>query len=108
MIFNNVLNEKCPPFQRDQAMIFFKTFKVLPSLIFLEKDLDMMFYNVLSRKKGFSTEQKCHLNSVKMSIFPKMVNPSFSSKKDLYTLFNYILNGKEMLSRLQKCQSNIV
>ena len=34
-------------------MTFVKTFKVLLSVIFFQKDLEMMFYNVLNRKKGF-------------------------------------------------------
>ena len=34
-------------------MIFHKNLKDLPSLIFFQKDLDMMFNNVLNGKKGF-------------------------------------------------------
>ena len=34
-------------------MIFVKNLKFLPSLIFFEKDLDMMLNNVLNGKKGF-------------------------------------------------------
>ena len=34
-------------------MIFVKNLKILLSLIFFEKDLDMMSNNVLNRKKGF-------------------------------------------------------
>ena len=45
-------------------MIFVKNLKILLSLIFFEKDLDMMSNNVLNRKKGLSRIQKCHFNTV--------------------------------------------
>ena len=101
-------------------MTFVKTFKVLLSVIFFQKDLEMMFYNVLNRKKGFLHYKNVILTKCENVRFSKGVNPWFSSKiwkyfwllnffeKDLYMVFNYILNGKKRLSGLQKCQSNIV
>ena len=68
-MFNNVLNGKkkdfldfkkviltvgkCPFFLRGYHMIFNKNLKIPLSLIFFERDLDMMFNNVLNVKKGF-------------------------------------------------------
>ena len=43
---------------------FRQNLKFLPSLIFFEKDLDMMSNNVLNKKKGLSRIQKCHFNIV--------------------------------------------
>ena len=45
-------------------MILVKNLKILLSLIFFEKELDMMFNIVLNRKKGLSRIQKCHFNIV--------------------------------------------
>ena len=45
---------KCPFFQRSKPMIFVNNLKVHLSLIFFEKDLDMMFDNVLNEKKKLS------------------------------------------------------
>ena len=44
---------KSPSFQTGQTMIFVKNFTVLPSLNSFEKDLDMMFNNVLNGRKAF-------------------------------------------------------
>ena len=81
--------------------------------------LEMMFYNVLNRKKGFLHYKNVILTKCENVRFSKGVNPWFSSKiwkyfwvinffeKDLYMMFNYILDKKK-LSRRQKCQSKIV
>ena len=75
---------------------------------------------MLNRKKGSLHYKNVILTKCENVRFSKGVNPWFSSKiwkyfwvlnffeKDLYMVFNYILNGKKRLSRLQKCQSNIV
>ena len=55
---------KCPFFQRSKPMIFVNNLKVHLSLIFFEKDLDMMFDNVLNEKKKLSWLQKRHFNIV--------------------------------------------
>ena len=81
----------------------------------LKKNLDMMFNNVLNRKNGFLHCKNVILTKCENVRFPKGVNPWFSSKilkyfwvlnffeKDLYMVFNYILNSNKRLSRLQKC-----
>ena len=43
---------KSPSFQTGQTMIFVKNFTVLLSLNWFEKDLDMMFNNVLNGRKA--------------------------------------------------------
>ena len=42
-------------------MILVHNLKLLLSLFFIQKDLDLMFDNVLDRKEGFGP-QKCHFN----------------------------------------------
>ena len=44
---------KSPSFQTGQTMIFVKNFTVLLSLNWFEKDLVMMFNNVLNGRKAF-------------------------------------------------------
>ena len=46
-------------------MIFLKNLKFLPSLIFFEKDLDMMLNNVLNGKKRLFRLQKRHFKIVR-------------------------------------------
>ena len=69
MMFNNVLNGKkrfldyknvlltqwdtVHFFLRGYPMIFVKNLKFILSLIFFEKDLDMVFNNVLNKKRVF-------------------------------------------------------
>ena len=72
-----------------------------------KKYLDMMFNNVLNRKKGFLPYKNVILTKCENVRFSKGVNPWVSSKiwkyfwvlkffeKDLYMVFNYILNGKK-------------
>ena len=45
-------------------MIFVKNLRIVLSLIFFEKGLDMMSNNVLNTKKGLFSIQKCHFNIV--------------------------------------------
>ena len=62
-------------FLRGYPMIFDKNLNILLSLIFFEKDQDIMFNNALNGKKGLFRLQKCHFNIVGQSSFSKGLNP---------------------------------
>ena len=61
-------------------MIFVKNLKILLSLIFFEKDLDMMSNNVLNRKKGFLGYKNVILTKWDNVLISKRVKPGFWSK----------------------------
>ena len=58
-------------------MIFVNNSKVHLSLIFFEKDLDVMFDNVLNGKKPFLTSKTSFQHSGTMSIFAKGLTHNF-------------------------------
>ena len=58
-------------------MIFVNNLKVDLSLIFFEKDLDVMFDNVLNGKKTFLTSKTSFQHSGTMSIFAKGLTHNF-------------------------------
>ena len=59
-------------------MIFDKNLNILLSLIFFEKDLDIMFNNDVNGKKRLSRVQKCHFNIVgQCSFFKKGLTHDF-------------------------------
>ena len=72
----------------------------------------MMFYNVLNRKKGFLHYKNVILTKCENVRFSQGVNPWFSPKIWKYfwvlNFFEKDLYMAKRLSRLQKCQSNIV
>ena len=53
------------------------------SLFFFEKDLDMMFDDVLNRKKAFLTTKISSWQSGTMSIFPKGLTHKFQQKFEI-------------------------
>ena len=53
---------KCPFFLRGYPLICIKNRTFLLSLIFFEKDLDIMFKYLLNNIKKLSRLQKCHFN----------------------------------------------
>ena len=61
-------------------MTFVKTFKVLLSVIFFQKDLEMMFYNVLNRKKGFLHYKNVILTKCENVRFSKGLTHDFREK----------------------------
>ena len=62
-------------------MIFDKNLNILLSLIFFEKDLDIMFNNDVNGKKRLSRVQKCHFKIVgQCSFFKKGLTHDFRQK----------------------------
>ena len=55
---------KKTPVPKGLAHYFRQNLNTFLNLIFLEKDLDIMFNNDLNGKKRLSREQKCHFNIV--------------------------------------------
>ena len=56
-------------------MTFVKTVKVLLSVIVFQKDLEMMFYNVLNTKRGFLHYNNVILTKCENVRFSRGVNP---------------------------------
>ena len=84
MVFNYILNgnkrlsrlQKCPFFQRGCPLICIKT----RSLIFFEKDLDIMFKYLLNNIRNFLDYKNVILTYSKNDNFSEGGNPGLSSK----------------------------
>ena len=71
---------KCPFFLRGCPLICIKNRTFLLSLIFFEKDLDIMFKYLLNNIKNFLDYKNVILTYSKHDHFSKGGNPGFSSK----------------------------
>ena len=110
---------KCPFFLRGCPLICIKNRTFLLSLIFFEKDLDIMFKYLLNNMKNFLDYKNVILTYSKHDHFAKGGKPRIFVKnlkillsliffeRDLHMMSNNVLN-KKGLSRLEKCHFNIV